>query len=243
MEHMSGKRILLTRASDDMSPWAERLSSLGAEGVSHPCISIERLQLAVGWLGHLDECDWVAFTSFRSVAFFAELLGAKTLAKQLIAAVGPSTEAAVQARFGRCDLIAPDGTASSLAETMKPRLTKHSRVLLPGPAEPRPELAVALNEYGAATVPLPLYATRSAARSGPKLNLKQARLDAALFASPSAVAGAVATSELPNALPVACIGPSTAKAARAAGMKEIYTSETRDLDGLLRALKKPLSKL
>ena len=115
MEHMSGKRILLTRAADDMSPWAERLSSLGAEGVSHPCISIERLQLASGWLRHLDECDWVAFTSFRSVAFFAELLGAKTLAKQLVAAVGPTTEAAVQARFGRCDLIAPDAVPAAAA--------------------------------------------------------------------------------------------------------------------------------
>ena len=243
MEHVGGKRILLTRAADDVRPWVERLSSLGAEGVSHPCISIERLQLSDAWITHLDACDWVAFTSFRSVGFFADMLDGETLAKQLIAAVGPSTQEAVRARFGRCDLTAPEGTAASLASTMKARLTKRSKVLLPGPAEPRPELSVALESCGAATVPLPLYATRSAVRSGPKLNLAQAQLDAVIFASPSAVAGAMATADIPSELPVACIGPSTAKAAQEAGLQKIYTSETRDLDGLLRALKIPLSKL
>ena len=243
MEHMSGKRILVTRAADDMSPWIERLTSLGAEGISHPCISIERIELTDEWLSHLHDCDWVAFTSFRSVKYLAELLGERTLAKQLLAAVGPSTEAAVRSRFGRCDLVAPDGTASSLAEALKPRLTKASKVLLPGPAEPRPELLIELKAHGASATPLPLYATRSTPSSGEKLNLRGAGLDAAIFASPSAVAGAIATAELPSGLPAACIGPSTAKAARDAGLREIYTSETRDLDGLLRALKKPLSKL
>jgi uroporphyrinogen-III synthase len=242
MEHVSGKRLLLTRAEDDHGPWLERLTSLGAEGVPYPCISIEALELSDSWEEHLERSDWIAFTSFRSVAYFAELLAGRALPKHLLAAVGPTTEAAVLSRFGRCDLTAPQGTAVSLAEALRPKLTKTSRVLLPGAAEPRPELAHALESFGATATPIPLYSTRPRPRSGPRVDLGKARLDAALFASPSALNGALATAIIPNDLPIACIGPSTAAAAAAANLAEIYTSKTRDLDGLLRALKHPLSK-
>ena len=242
MEHLAGKRILLTRAEDDQGPWLERLISLGAEGVCYPCISIEPLELADDWLSHLARCDWIAFTSLRSVNYLADNLEGKSLSSQLIAAVGPSTEAAVMARFGRCDLTAPLGTASSLAEALTPKLTEGSCVLLPGAAEPRSELGTALSAIGATAQALPLYATRPRARAGSHVDLRSAGLDAALFASPSALNGALATALLPDDLPIACIGPSTAAAAAAAELKNIYISETRDLDGLLRALKTPLSK-
>jgi uroporphyrinogen III methyltransferase / synthase len=242
VEHLAGKRILLTRAEDDQAPWLERLISLGAEGVCYPCISIEPLELDDDWPRHLDRSDWIAFTSFRSVTYFAEILEGKSLSSQLIAAVGPATEAAVVARFGRCDLTAPLGTASSLADALTPKLTESSCVLMPGAAEPRSELATALSGVGATAQALPLYTTRPRARGASHVDFRSAGLDAALFASPSALNGALATALLPDDLPIACIGPSTAAAAASAELKNIYISESRDLDGLLRALKTPLSK-
>lgn len=242
MQHLDGKRILLTRAEDDQGPWLERLTSLGAEGVCYPCITINALELAEDWERHLEKTDWIAFTSLRSVIYFADNLAGRAVSSQLIAAVGPSTEAAVLSRFGRCDLTAPDGTAASLAEALTPKLTKDSCVLLPGAAEPRSELATALSAVGAKAQAIPLYTTRSKALVGERVDLRRAGLDAALFASPSALNGALATAILPDHLPIACLGPSTAAAAASAELKNIYTSETRDLDGLLRALKTPLSK-
>lgn len=242
MEHITGKRLLLTRAEDDHGPWLERLTSLGAEGVPYPCISIEALDLTDAWIEQLDQSDWIAFTSFRSVAYFAEKLAGKTISRQLIAAVGPTTEAAVRARFGRCDLSSPLGTSASLAKALTPKLTSESCVLLPGAAEPRSELSDALAAMGSRSTALPLYVTRPRSRTGPKVDLKSARLDAALFASPSALNGALATAIIPDGLPIACIGPSTAAAAVSAKLDEIYVSETRDLDGLLRALRLPLSR-
>ena len=240
MEHVSGKKFLLTRAEDDHGPWLERLTSLGAEGVPYPCSSIEALSLNESWVEHLSRSDWIVFTSLRAVTYFAEHLDGRSLAKQLIAAVGPTTEAAARSRFGRCDLTASNGTAASLASALAPKLTPRSRVLLPGAAEPRSELASALTDQGAHAQLLPLYATRPRASSGPKVDFTSAGLDAALFASPSAVSGALATATLPTGLPIACIGPSTAAAARSAKLTDIYVSESRDLDGLLRSLKTPL---
>ena len=241
MEHIAGKRLLLTRAEDDHGPWLERLTSLGAEGVPYPCISIEALDLTEGWGELLDQSDWIVFTSFRSVAYFADKSADRNLSSQLLAAVGPTTEAAVTARFGRCDLSSPIGTSASLAQALAPKLTSASCVLLPGAAEPRSDLADALTSMGARALPLPLYSTRPRPRAGALVDLSEARLDAALFASPSALNGALATAIIPEGLPIACIGPSTAAAAVAADLDEVYVSETRDLDGLLRALKLPLS--
>ena len=239
MEHMLGRRVLVTRAADDNGPWVERLLSLGAEPVPLPCISIEKLTPFDSWLDALNSATWVAFTSHRAVRLFSELLGEGNLAHQLIAAIGPSTRAACMDSFGRCDLSSEHGTGSDLAKRLASKVTQNTSVLLPGAAEPRPELSRELTEAGVQAVPLPLYATRPAKASTERADMRGA-LDAALFASPSAISGCFGTAMISSTLPASCIGPTTANAARDAGLKNVYTSDTRDLDGLLRALREPL---
>lgn len=241
MEHVSGKRLLVTRALDDNGPWVERLISLGAEPVPFPCISIVPLELSAGWADALEASSWVAFTSHRSVQLFADLLGEGNLAAHQIAAVGPTTAAACVDRFGRCDLTSNDGTGKGLAEALAPKLTPGAVVLLPGAADPSPELAKKLEQGGSEPVPLPLYVTRPTAASVERVDFTRADLDAVLFASPSAVSGCFATANIPTDLPAACIGPTTTEAARAAGLTSISTSDSRDLDGLLIALQEPLT--
>ena len=241
MEHLAGKRLLLTRAEGDNGPWIERLRSLDSEAVPFPCIVIEPLELSPGWEAHLEDSHWVAFTSHRSVLRFASLLEGRTLAAHQIAAVGPTTRAACMDCFGRCDLTASSGSALSLASALTPKLVPDAGVLLPGAADPRPELASALRDAGARPIPLPLYATRPASTAGERATFTREDIDAVLFASPSAVSGAFATATLPLDLPTACLGPTTAAAARAAGLTCVATSKTRDLDGLLTALKEHLT--
>ena len=241
MEHVSGKRLLVTRAEDDNGPWVERLISLGAEPVPFPCISIVLLELSAGWAEALEEASWVAFTSHRSVQLFADLLGDGNLAAHQIAAVGPTTSAACVDRFGRCDLTSNDGTGSGLAKALAPKLSPGAVVFLPGAADPSPELAERLKQSGFNTVPLSLYATRPATAAVERVDFTRAELDAVLFASPSAVRGCFATANLPTDLPAACIGPTTTEAARAAGLTRVSTSDSRDLDGLLIALQDSLT--
>ena len=108
-------------------------------------------------------------------------------------------------------------------------------------AEPRPELAMELESAGIKSASLPLYATHPTRTRGDRVDLFRQRVDAALFASPSAVTGCFASAEVPLGLPAGCIGPTTAAAARSAGLSNVYTSKTRDLDGLLTALHDPLA--
>ena len=236
MQHITGKRLLLTRAADDNRPWIERLHSLGAEPIPFPCIHIEELALSIDWEAQLADSQWVVFTSQRAVLRFADLLSSHTLAAHQIAAVGTITQAACLDRFGRCDLRSKSGTAASLAATLTPKLVPDAGVLIPGAADPRPELPEALLAAGARPIPLAIYATPPAVANGAPTDFTNAGLDAVLFASPSAVQGASATTTLPPDLPAACIGPTTTAAAQAAGFAPTTTAPTRDLDGLLRSL-------
>ncbi len=241
MEHVAGRRILITRAEDDNGPWVERLVSLGADPVPFPCIFIEPLKLSAEWRARLEQAAWVVFSSHRAVQLFADLLGDGNLAAHQIAAVGPTTRAACMDRFGRCDLSSSAGTGAGLVQALSPKLVNGAAVLLPGAAEPRPELAEGIQASGATPVPLPLYATRPTVASAERVDFTGARLDAALFASPSAVSGCFATAILPLDIPAACIGPTTSAAAKAAGLTRTVTSESRDLDGLLSALHESLT--
>jgi len=241
MEHVAGKRLLVTRAADDNGPWIERLISLGADPVPFPCISISQVGLAQDWKDELGRAAWVAFTSHRSVQLFADLLTDGNVAAHQIAAVGPTTAAACIDRFGRCDLTSNTGSGSGLAAALAPKLVPGSVVLLPGAADPRPELAIGIEACGAKPIPLPLYVTRPSPASGERVDFTSAGLDAVLFASPSAVTGCFATAKIPNDLPAGCIGPTTSEAAQAAGLTRISASESRDLDGLLLALQESLT--
>lgn len=236
MQHIARKRILLTRAPDDNRPWVDRLHSLGAEPIPFPCIRIEEQSLPANWQAHLDDSHWIVFTSRRAVILFASQLQHRTLAAHQIAAVGPTTRAACIDRFGRCELNAPQGTAASLAAALLPKLVPSAGVLLPGAADPRPELAQAISAAGARPLALPLYATHPTTTISTPTDFSRAHLDAILYASPTAVQGAANTASIPSDIPAACIGPTTATAARAAGHTNTTTAATRDLDGLLRSL-------
>jgi len=241
MEHVAGKKILLTRAEDDNGPWIERLISLGAEPVPFPCISIEVLELSPGWESQLEAAAWIVFTSHRSVQLFADLLGDGNLSSHQLAAVGPISAAACVDRFGRCDLTSEEGTGAGLARALAPKLSDGASVLLPGAAQPRPELAESIEAAGAKALALPLYVTRPSPARDERVDFSDAGLNAALFASPSAVSGCLGSAKLPLDLPAGCIGPTTSEAARAAGLTRISTSLSRDLDGLLLALRESLT--
>ena len=61
-------------------------------------------------------------------------------------------------------------------------------VLLPGAADPRPELAQAISAAGARPLALPLYATHPTTTISTPTDFSRAHLDAILYASPTAAA-------------------------------------------------------
>ena len=246
-----GCRILLTRAQEDVQQWASRLESAGAEAVALPCIVCEPIYSAA--LGAqlvlaIERAEWLVLTSVRGVANVAALLGpgAELTSNTRVAVVGPATEEAATRQWGPVDLVAPDGTAASLADALIPLLASDqsgpwATVVLAGPDQARPELEQRLQDAGVRVARFSVYRTVAAPAAEQREDLAEWNLDAIFLASPSAVDGLLNQASVPSGVPLISIGPSTTAAATEAGLTVTSEATTRSLGGLLSALRKAVT--
>jgi uroporphyrinogen-III synthase len=128
-------RVLVTRPRHQASVLADLLYAAGALPILIPTIEIvppasyADLDTAIA---ALPAFDWLLFTSANAVQVFAEraqpLQPATT---NRIAVIGPATAKAVQQLLGRApDLIPPQSTAESLAQTLLPHAPAASMLLV-----------------------------------------------------------------------------------------------------------------
>ena len=210
---LQGKRILVTRTSDQAAALSERLSALGAIPITFPVIRIipprdwAELDAALARLypaaGACLYYSWLVFTSANAVRICCErmrVLGyePRGMAGTRIAAIGPATAAAL-ARYGlSADLVPGEYIAESIAASLIAESQQGGetlagkRILLPRAAEARKVLAVALQQAGASVDEMPAYVTVSAAatdeQSGAVLaQLQTGQLDVITFTSSSTV--------------------------------------------------------
>lgn len=178
---------------------------------------------------HLEEFDWIVFTSKRAAVFFTQELRERgiTIPKSpKIAAVGPTTAEVLHALGYTVKAVAASATVRSLLA--KIRRVDGKRLLFPRSAIASQEPIRKLEAQGARVTTLSLYDTevipltktlRTALLRGDYSQIK--------FKSPSGVRGLIAQFISPEELrliqniPAACIGPTTARAARAIGFKRI----------------------
>ncbi|HJO03562.1 MAG TPA: uroporphyrinogen-III synthase [Acidobacteriota bacterium] len=242
-----GCRILLTRAREGIAGWAEQIEDAGAHAVALPCIVCEPIrsaELGAQLEAAIESADWLVFTSARGVANVAELLPpqASLPGRTHVAVVGPVTEGAAMECWDRVDLVAPAGTAASLAEALIPLLSDGQKdgpasVVIAGPAEARPGLEQRLAGTGAQTHHFPVYRTVPVSLGETRQDLAAWNLDAIFVASPSAVQGLLNQALVPPGVPLISIGPSTTQAAAEAGLTVSAEATNRSLEGLLSALR------
>ncbi len=235
-----GRRIVVTRAREQASGLAARLRSLGAEPIEVPTITIagpadggEALRKSAAAVAG-GEYGWVVFTSPRAVERLLPLLrDARVLAGTGLAAIGPGTAAALEARGLVADLVPAEYVAESLVEAM-PAGT--GRVLLPRAAVARDVLPAGLRAKGWSVDVVEAYRTERETPS-PELRAAAAAADAITFTSSSTVTNYLAMTGA-AAVPrvVACIGPVTAATARAAGLTVDVVAGEHTVDGLVDAL-------
>lgn len=280
---MKGQRVLITRAADDCAAWASRLADAGAFPLMLPCIECHPIRdpdVDRRIAAALPTADWLVLTSRRGAEALGRLIARidwtptdKTaMAAIRIAAVGPATEAAAASLPGQVELVAPGGTAKSLAEALAARLRARTtdrprHVMQDSPrqgnrAVPRPPrrsnatggsrraarclIAVAENagniveetieQAGGDCLRLNVYRTTPAAPATSKKALSELGADKILLASPSAVTGLVNRLELDAAVEILSIGPSTTRAARAAGLAVTAEAPRPSLEGLMEAM-------
>jgi len=227
---LAGRRIAVTRAASADDALSARLAALGAEVLEFPAIVVappSSLAALDAALRDLAAVDWIAFASAnaveRTISRAIELgLAPEALARPRLAAVGKATSARVAASLRPPDLVPADARGEALSAALAPQV-RGRRVLVPRAEEGRPELVEGLARAGAEVVAPAAYRTvPAAAGSLEPLGdaLRAGRLDAVVLASPSAVRSVVAAvgAALLARARIAVIGPTTADAARAAGL-------------------------
>jgi uroporphyrinogen-III synthase len=245
---LRGRRVAVTRPRERMAGLVAALETLGAEVLAAPAIAVAP---PPSWaplddaLARLATFDWVAFTSAAAVDAVADRLGASLGAPlgdgPRVAAVGAATARAARARLGRVDLVPAVHAADALAAAM-PRAWG-ARVLFPAADRARDALPAVLRARGATVERVVAYRTLPAppdALALPAAHAAAGTLDAVLLASPSA-AGAIARAcgaalRAERGPRVVCIGPATAGACAALGVRVSAVAAAPSDEALVAAL-------
>ncbi len=234
---LTGKRIAVTRAREQAAELSEKLRALGALPIEVPMIEIAPpadfapLDDAIK---HIMRYDWLVFSSANGVKYFWQRLEDCQLRLPRIAAVGPKTAEALRANGLRVDAMPAEYLASELASALGEMAGQ--RILLLQPDSAPSDLGEALRARGALVEAVVAYRTLPA--SNVQL-FTPSDIDVITFASASAAtnfARVLNGQTLPSHVCVACIGPSTAQAARDAGLRVDVVAPIHTLDGLVSSL-------
>src|SRR5262249_26385116 len=149
---LSGKRVIVTRPRAQAADFADRLSAAGAEVACYPTIEIvppESWRPLDDAIGRVAEFDWLVLTSVNGVQMFFDRLRAlrrdvRALHRARVAAVGPQTAQALEARGVLVDVVPQEFRAEAVAEAMRAAGVDGKRVLLARAAEAREILPVLL---------------------------------------------------------------------------------------------------
>ncbi len=228
-----GKRIVLTRTREQASGLAARLRLLGAEPVGLPVLRIieQPDPVDLEWaITNVATFWWVCFTSAHAVGpFFAALyergLDARTLAGTRVACVGPATAQAVRAHGIVADVVPERATAADLVEALSDQVRDGQKALFVRGEPASPTLAAGLTQLGLEVRQVIAYeAVSDWEAAGRARDLLEGGADAVTFASSASVGHFLeAAGEDGRALcaasKVVCIGPVTAQAAEAYGLR------------------------
>lgn len=261
--------ILITRPRQQSANFAEALRAIGAEPHFFPCIEIRpvadtaTLDLA---LAHLRYYDWMIFTSVNTVNAVFERWNitpqdpnntnenhvnirvhpcssvSKTEKTPRIAAVGPKTAQALEARGITTDFV-PD---EYIAEAILPGLgdLRGRWVLLPTADIAHDTLPRAIQAADGIAHVVTVYRTVPAEPDPEGLAVLREGVDVVTFTSGSTVRNFVRLTQdaglnpldLPGNPKVVCIGPKTAQSARDAGFTVDAIPKEYTVEGLVQIL-------
>jgi uroporphyrinogen III methyltransferase/synthase len=243
-----GKRIVVTRATQQAPILSDKLRELGTDVIEMPATRIARLDLAPlrAAIDNIADYNWLIFTSQNAVAIFWEqLLGrsrdARALAGLRIAAVGPATAGALLEHGFTVDVIPERFVAEGLLEIMSARDdVADSKVLYATAEGARDVLPAGLREIGADVVVIEVYRSIPDAEGAEVLAraIESGNVDLATFTSGSAVRGYIDAvgEDLALRVPAASIGPQTSDALREAGIEVKVEAKESTIEGLVAAV-------
>ena len=235
MQALAGRRIVITRSSEQSGPLADLIASFNAIPIVVPLIEVVDEQQGMAELQTLDlsSVDWIVVTSPNGARRVSSVLPPATATPKL-AAVGATTAEALP----HCELVADTQSAVGLLEVFPPG---PGRVAVVQAVDAAPTMAAGLRETGWDVVAISPYRTISATPSAEQ-QLAALAADALLLASGSAARAWVEVFGQHVPPVVVAIGEQTAATAERAGLKISAISADHTMYGMLVCLSRYLQE-
>lgn len=246
---LCGRRIVVTRATEQADPLAEALRHAGATPVVVPAIRVTPrpdLTALDDALRHREQYTWMIVTSGNAATIVCNRLeaigttwsGGSTTAPR-VAAVGPATADVLASRGIPVEVTPGTHRAAEIPSAIGD--VAGARILWPRGQAAADTLACELRVSGAQVDDLIIYDTTPAVDHVALSAVLDDRVDAITFASASAADAVLdALGErvalLLGPLAVACIGPRTADAVQRHGLTADVVADDHTIAGLVRAL-------
>lgn len=256
-QSLLGRRVAVTRAREQSSELAGKLSSLGAEVIELPLITVSKhidKHMLVDVLTELGSYDWIVFTSANGVRYFFEEFhriydDIRSLGLLRFAAIGDTTAKAIAEQHIKIECQPKEATAEALADALiaTGSLDSAKLLVITGNLN-RDTLLLKLEEARAIVDQLQVYQTEQTdLTADPAAADFRARgADAILFASSSAVqsfvdqAAALKPAKDAQRPLAGSIGRQTSETMKKVGMPIDFEAKTPSLDALVEALVKKL---
>ena len=245
---LAGKRILVTRAREQIEEFSHLIQRYGAHVIAFPTIEIAPPE---DWhpldeaIEKLDSYDWVIFTSVNGVRFFTQRLYEKginitILAEKKICAIGPRTQRELE-KLGLTVTFCPsEYRAEAVADGLKTIGIQGEKILLPRARGARKILPEALQEAGAVVNEVEVYqAVKSAKGKNALESIIKRGIDVVTFTSSSTVRNfmeLLSNRSVMNEVKVAVIGPITAETTRDYGLEPHIIPQEYTIPALVEAI-------
>ena len=253
MKPLEGRTILITRARKQAQSLATALEQQGAKVLAIPAIEIappDSYAPLDAALVDNNQYQWLILTSVNGVSVLAQRLQElavppDALQQMKVAAIGPATARALQARGINVNLVPPEYVAESLVNSLRGRV-KGQKVLLVRAKVARDVVPVELRKAGAAVDVVEAYRTIVPDESCAALQqalIDPDRLpDATSFTSSSTVTNffglmhQAGISAWPVPMAAASIGPITSRTLRENGIEPSVEAKEFTIPGLVMAM-------
>jgi uroporphyrinogen-III synthase len=242
---LAGRTVLVTRPADQSVPLVKLLDRLGARSIVAPAIQIIPVRSAVLTRAMRElasgQFRWITLTSRATVDVLRGRLASSREVRAKVAAIGEGTSEAFRRWTHRDpDLVPTTFTTVALARAFPRGI---GRVLC-ARADIAPEgLEDALAAKGWTPTRVDAYRTRMPRSLPPEARdaLRRGEVDAVTFTSASTVRGFVGTLGVMKGAPkVVCIGPVTAREARAHGLTVHAVARPHTVEGVAAAVHRVL---
>jgi uroporphyrinogen-III synthase len=256
---LAGKRIVLTRAPEQAPTLFRALNDAGASVILLPCIEFvppEDYGPLDNALSHLNQFDWIAFTSQNAVRFFRErqreldaMRSAPIVRHAKIAALGAVTGEAATKEGVPPDFVAPAARSGTEFVAAFAPLVRGQRVLLPQSDQAGDRIGAALGDAGVVVTSVVAYRTcvPQSLDNDALARIRAKGADLIFFGSPSAFRNFVETvgketvTQLAANSAFGAIGPTTAAAVRDAGVAVQFESAEPNATAVVKAMEQYFS--